>query len=64
MVISVLGVLLFVVMFFVIHILLCVWAYRDCIRRNRSSEFALIVLLLLFLFPFAGLIVYLLIRDI
>jgi CDP-diglyceride synthetase len=58
-----LGMLLFAVILFVLHIILCVWAYRDCMERNRSQEYALIVLLLLFFFPIAGLIVYLLIRD-
>lgn len=48
---------------FVLHIVLCVWAYRDCCRRGKSQEFALIVLIGLFFFPLLGLIVYLLIRN-
>lgn len=48
---------------FVIHIALCVWAYRDCIRRGKSQEYALIVLVGLLFFPLIGLIVYLLIRN-
>ncbi|MBW5445603.1 hypothetical protein GE107_05940 [Cohnella sp. CFH 77786] len=51
------------IFFFVIHILLCVWAYRDARKRGRSPEFALIVLVALFFFPLLGLIVYLLIRN-
>lgn len=55
--------LLLSVLLFIVHIAICVWAYRDCMRRGRSSEFALLVLLGLFFFPFMGLIVYLLIRN-
>jgi uncharacterized membrane protein YhaH (DUF805 family) len=51
------------VIFFIIHITICVWAYRDARRRGRSPEFALIVLVALFFFPILGLIVYLLIRN-
>lgn len=49
--------------FFIIHVALCVWGYRDCRRRGRSPEFALIVLIGLLFFPIMGLIVYLLIRN-
>jgi uncharacterized membrane protein YhaH (DUF805 family) len=49
--------------FVVLHIALCVWAFRDCRRRGKSSEFALIVVVALFFFPVMGLIVYLLIRN-
>lgn len=49
--------------FFVIHIALCVWAYRDARRKGKSPEFAIIVLIALFFFPILGLIVYLLIRN-
>lgn len=49
--------------FFLIHIAICVWAYRDAIRKGRSQEFALIVIVALFFFPILGLIVYLLIRN-
>ncbi|WP_123040030.1 PLDc N-terminal domain-containing protein [Cohnella candidum] len=48
---------------FILHIAICVWAFRDCRRRGRSAEFALIVLIGLFFFPVLGLIVYLLIRN-
>lgn len=48
---------------FIVHIAICVWAYRDCMRKGRSPEFALLVLIGLFFFPFLGLIVYLLIRN-
>lgn len=50
-------------MFFILHIAICVWGYRDCISRGRSQEFALIVLVGLLFFPVMGLIVYLLIRN-
>ncbi|MFC5532245.1 PLDc N-terminal domain-containing protein [Cohnella yongneupensis] len=49
--------------FFIIHIAICVWAYRDAIRKGRSQEFALLVLLALFFFPVIGFIVYLFIRN-
>lgn len=49
--------------FFIIHVAICVWAYRDAIRKGKSQEFALIVIVGLFFFPILGLIVYLLIRN-
>ncbi|MFD0671891.1 PLDc N-terminal domain-containing protein [Cohnella sp. GCM10027633] len=55
--------LLISVVLFVLHIALCVWAYRDATRKGRSPEFALLVLIALFFFPVLGLIVYLLIRN-
>lgn len=48
---------------FLVHIVLCVWAYRDSIRRGKSTEFALIILLAMLFFPIIGLIVYLIIRN-
>ncbi|MBB6677179.1 PLDc N-terminal domain-containing protein [Cohnella lubricantis] len=55
--------LLLSVILFIIHIVICVWAYRDCMKKGRSPEFALLVLIGLFFFPVMGLIVYLLIRN-
>jgi len=55
--------LFFSVILFVLHVAICVWAYRDCTRKGRSPEFALLVLIGLFFFPVLGLIVYLLIRN-
>ncbi|RKN75027.1 PLDc N-terminal domain-containing protein [Paenibacillus ginsengarvi] len=57
------GVLFISLLLLVLHILVCVWAYRDCISRGRSSEYAIVVLVALLFFPVAGLIVYLLIRN-
>nr|WP_205699952.1 PLDc N-terminal domain-containing protein [Cohnella luojiensis] len=48
---------------FIIHIAVCVWAYRDSRNKGRSQEFALIVLIGLLFFPLMGLIIYLLIRN-
>jgi uncharacterized membrane protein YhaH (DUF805 family) len=48
---------------FAAHIALCVWAYRDCLRRGKSTEFAIIILLAMLFFPIIGLIVYLIIRN-
>jgi hypothetical protein len=57
------GVFLFSILLFILHIVVCVWAYRDCLRRGKSSEFAVIVLVGLLFFPVVGLIVYLVIRN-
>ncbi|WP_248925160.1 PLDc N-terminal domain-containing protein [Paenibacillus hamazuiensis] len=54
---------LFSIALFVAHILCCLWAYRDCKRRGKSSEYALLVLLAILFFPLAGLIVYMVIRN-
>ncbi|NIK75676.1 ABC-type tungstate transport system substrate-binding protein [Paenibacillus castaneae] len=55
---------LFVGLFlFILHIVSCVWAYRDAIRNGRSTEFAILVLLAILFFPVLGLIIYLLIRN-
>ncbi|RAV18867.1 PLDc N-terminal domain-containing protein [Paenibacillus contaminans] len=63
MIIHFTGVLIFLFFFFVLHIALCVWGYRDSIRRGRSNEYAIIVLVGLLFFPVVGLIVYLIIRN-
>ncbi|MNH95798.1 hypothetical protein D3C73_484500 [compost metagenome] len=47
----------------VLNIATSVWAYRDCLKRGKSSEFAVIVLLATLIFPIVGLIVYLIIRN-
>jgi hypothetical protein len=51
------------VAFFLLHIASCVWAYRDSLRRGKSTEFAILALLAILFFPIIGLIVYLLIRN-
>ncbi|TDF97072.1 PLDc N-terminal domain-containing protein [Paenibacillus piri] len=51
------------VLLFLLHIVLCVWAYRDCLQRGKSQEFALIVLVGMLFFPVMGLIIYLIIRN-
>ncbi|MEI7028126.1 PLD nuclease N-terminal domain-containing protein [Paenibacillus sp. y28] len=55
--------LFMVFVFFMAHVALCIWAYRDALSRGRSREYALIVLLAMLLFPLMGLIIYLLIRN-
>jgi uncharacterized membrane protein YhaH (DUF805 family) len=55
--------LLLSIVLFVVHIAICVWGYRDAIRKGKSQEFALIVLLGLLFFPVMGFIIYLLIRN-
>lgn len=57
-----LGVLLIGFLLFIIHIMICIWGYRDARRLGRSPEFALLILLGLLFFPVVGLILYLLIR--
>ncbi|WP_407643517.1 PLDc N-terminal domain-containing protein [Cohnella endophytica] len=55
--------LIFAFVCFIIHIALCVWAYRDSRRKGKSQEFSMLVLIALFFFPIMGLIVYLIIRN-
>lgn len=55
--------LLFFLFMCAVHILICIWAYRDARRRGNSKEFALIVLVALLFFPVVGIIVYLAIRN-
>lgn len=47
----------------ILNIATSVWAYRDCLRRGKSREYAVIVLFGTLIFPIMGLIVYLLIRN-
>jgi hypothetical protein len=47
---------------FVLHLVTCIWAYRDCLRRGKSSEYALLALLAILFFPVMGLIIYFIIR--
>jgi hypothetical protein len=47
---------------FVLHVIECVWVYRDSLRRGYSFGFAFLALIGVFFFPFLGLLVYLLIR--
>ncbi|MCT1402302.1 PLDc N-terminal domain-containing protein [Paenibacillus sp. p3-SID867] len=49
--------------FFLLHIAVCVWGYKDARRKGRSPEFAILVVLGLLFFPVVGLIIYLLIRN-
>lgn len=55
--------LLIAIALFVLNIVTSVWAYRDAIRRGRSKEYAIIVLVATLIFPIMGLIVYLIIRN-
>ncbi len=48
---------------FILHIVLCVWAFRDASRRTGRQDTALLVLLAVFFFPFLGTIVYYFIRN-
>ncbi|WP_306220523.1 hypothetical protein [Cohnella sp. WQ 127256] len=51
------------IVLFVVHIAICVWAYRDASRKGYSTEFALLILVALLFFPVIGLIIYLIIRN-
>lgn len=58
-----LGIVFISFLLFLVHIMLCVWAFKDARRRGRSPEFALLVLLAILFFPVLGIIVYVLIRE-
>ncbi|WP_366414849.1 PLDc N-terminal domain-containing protein [Paenibacillus sp. GP183] len=55
--------IVFTVLLSLLHIVICIWSYRDCLRRGKSKEYAFIVLFGLLFFPIIGLIVYLVIRK-
>jgi hypothetical protein len=55
--------IVFTVLLALLHIVICIWSYRDCLRRGKSQEYAVIVLFGLLFFPIIGLIVYLVIRN-
>lgn len=61
------GMIIFVMIFglllSLLHIVLCIWAYRDCLKRGKSQEYAVIVLFGMLFFPLMGLIVYMVIRK-
>lgn len=46
-----------------LNIITSIWAYRDSLRKGKSKEFALIVLIGTLFFPVVGIIVYLIIRN-
>lgn len=48
---------------FILHIVSCIWAYRDALSKGRSQEFAIIVLLAILFFPILGIIIYVVIRN-
>ncbi|MEX2462121.1 MAG: hypothetical protein WD469_12650 [Paenibacillaceae bacterium] len=49
--------------FFILHIVICIWAFKDASRRTGRRDIALLVLIAVFFFPFLGSIVYLFIRN-
>lgn len=55
--------LLFGLLLLVLNIVTSIWAYRDAIRKGRSQEYALVVLIGTLFFPILGLIIYLIIRN-
>jgi hypothetical protein len=60
----IIGMFLFIsVIIFIIHIVICIWAFRDALRRTGRQEIGLLVLLAVFFFPLVGSIVYLFIRN-
>jgi hypothetical protein len=61
---SFIGMFLFIaVFFFIIHIVICIWAFKDASRRTGRQDIGLLVLLAVFFFPLLGSIVYLFIRN-
>jgi len=57
------GVLIFILLLFIFHIISCTWAYRDALSKGRSYEYALLTLIVILLLPVVGLIICLLIRN-
>jgi heme/copper-type cytochrome/quinol oxidase subunit 2 len=57
------GMLLFGFLLLILNIATSVWAYRDALRRGRSYEYAMLVLIGTLFFPVIGLIVYIIIRE-
>ncbi|GEM_PF-1278745 len=55
--------LLFGLALLVLNIVTSIWAYRDALRKGKSREYAIIVLIATLVFPIVGLIVYLIIRN-
>ncbi|WP_371263561.1 PLDc N-terminal domain-containing protein [Paenibacillus sp. 1_12] len=55
--------IVFALLLSLLHIVLSIWAYKDCLRRGKSQEYAVIVLFGMLFFPVMGLIVYLVIRN-
>jgi len=56
--------LIIVILFlFILNIVTSIWAYRDCLQRGKSQEYAIIVLFGTLFFPVMGMIVYLIIRN-
>jgi uncharacterized paraquat-inducible protein A len=48
---------------FIVHIVICIWGFRDALRRTGRQEMAILVLIAMFVFPLLGPIVYLFIRN-
>lgn len=47
----------------ILNVITSIWAYRDSIRKGKSKDYAIIVLIGTLFFPILGLIVYLIIRN-
>jgi hypothetical protein len=54
---------LFSICMFIVHIVICIWGFRDALSRTRRQEIAILVLIAMFVFPLLGPIVYLFIRN-
>lgn len=51
------------IVLFLVWLSVGIWAYRDMRHRSRSGGPAILVLLMVFLLPVAGLVIYLLLRP-
>ncbi len=61
---AVIGIFIFFgLLIFLINIITSIWAYRDSLKKGKSKEYALIVLIGTLFFPLIGLIIYLIIRN-
>ncbi|MBC8079859.1 MAG: PLDc N-terminal domain-containing protein [Gorillibacterium sp.] len=56
-------VLFFIILLYALNIILSIWAYRDCLSKGRSQEYAILVLIATLIFPVLALIIYLIIRN-
>jgi hypothetical protein len=60
---AIIALIVFALLLSLLHIVICIWAYRDCLKRGKSQDYAVLVLFGLLFFPVIGLITYLVIRN-
>ncbi|MBM7572206.1 hypothetical protein [Aquibacillus albus] len=55
--------LFFGLILFLLNVITSIWAYKDSLKKGKSKEYAIIVLIGTLILPILGLIVYLIIRS-